>query len=297
MPSSDYTPAVADVAVFLRTRTRDTNGVELGTFTIATRPTAAEVEAIIADTVVNMEDDLGTDIDQRLWSSAKRVTALRAAMAIEVSYFSEQVAADRSVYPQLKEWYEEDLDKLNSSIIETAEGGDIGSDAGENTPLWGGGDLPFTMREGFPLFVGDLSGWSTWPEAIGAFHRSNSAEVTARSIDTTGFVDDAGVARQIKYAPIDAASIGNNILLAAVPSRKLRVHSLYLVSSGVTTVCFQSGISGGFLSGQMNLVSNSGFVLPHNPHGWFETAAGILLNLVLSAAVSVDGSLTYSEVG
>jgi hypothetical protein len=46
----------------------------------------------------------------------------------------------------------------------------------------------------------------------------------------------------------------------------------------------------------MNLVANTGFVLPHNPFGWFETAAGTLLNLELSAAVSVDGCLTYIEV-
>lgn len=149
MPSSDYTPAVADVALFLRTRTRDANGAELGTFTSATRPTADSVTGIIADTMVNVEDDIGSDIDPRLWSSAKRVAALRAAMAVEVSYFSEQVAANRSVYPQLKEWYTEDLDKLNVAIVETAEGGDPGSDAGENTPTWSNPmvwDPPFQPR-------------------------------------------------------------------------------------------------------------------------------------------------------
>jgi hypothetical protein len=43
-------------------------------------------------------------------------------------------------------------------------------------------------------------------------------------------------------------------------------------------------------------VVNSGFTLPFNPVGWFETAAGELLNLELSAGVSVDGCLTYVEV-
>ena len=46
----------------------------------------------------------------------------------------------------------------------------------------------------------------------------------------------------------------------------------------------------------MNLVANTGFVLPYNPAGWFETASNTLLNLELSAAVSVDGALTYMEV-
>ena len=166
MPSSDYTPDVDDVAVFLRTRTRDIFGAELGTFTPDTRPTDAEVQAIIADTVVNMEDDFGTDIDESLWSSAKRVTALRAAMAVEVSYFSEQVALDRSVYPFLKEWYVEDLDKLNAAVVETAEGGEKGTDYGANTPVWGGGDLPFGQLWGFPYW-GYSWQYGGYPEALG----------------------------------------------------------------------------------------------------------------------------------
>lgn len=150
MPSSDYTPAVADVALFLRTRTRDTNGVELGTFTSATRPTSAEVTALIADAVVNMEDDFGADINPRLWSSAKRITALRAAMAVEVSFFSEQVAANRSVYPQLEEWYKGDLDQLNTAIVEDTDAGGIEGAAGmSDLPAWGNPiawDPPFVPR-------------------------------------------------------------------------------------------------------------------------------------------------------
>ncbi|KKL23739.1 hypothetical protein LCGC14_2422340, partial [marine sediment metagenome] len=48
--------------------------------------------------------------------------------------------------------------------------------------------------------------------------------------------------------------------------------------------------------GQMNLIANSGFSLDFNPAGWFETGVNTLLNLELSAAISVDGSLTYIEV-
>jgi hypothetical protein len=50
------------------------------------------------------------------------------------------------------------------------------------------------------------------------------------------------------------------------------------------------------LSGQATLAVNTGYVLPNNTHGWFETVAGELLNLELSGAVSVDGGLTYVEV-
>lgn len=106
----------------------------------------------------------------------------------------------------------------------------------------------------------------------------------------------AGVPVTIKYAIIDAAGSGDNTLLAAVTSKKIRVLSAFLVSAGTVNVRFESGAGGTALTGQMNLVANTGFVLPYNPGGWFETASNTLLNLELSGAVSVDGSFSYIEV-
>jgi len=105
-----------------------------------------------------------------------------------------------------------------------------------------------------------------------------------------------GVEVTVKRAIVDAATSGNNTLLASVSSKKIRVLSLYLVSAGTVNVRFESGADGTALSGQMNLIANSGFTLPYNPRGWFETAATTLLNLELSAAISVDGGFTYIEV-
>lgn len=99
-----------------------------------------------------------------------------------------------------------------------------------------------------------------------------------------------------KYAAIDDASSGDNTLVAAVASRKLRVLSAFIVAAGTVNARFEDGAGGTALTGQMNLVANTGFVLPFNPAGWFETSANTLLNLELSAAISVDGSLTYIEV-
>lgn len=100
----------------------------------------------------------------------------------------------------------------------------------------------------------------------------------------------------MKYAKIDAATSGNNTLVAAVAGKKIRVHSLALIAAGTVNVRLEDGASGTALTGQMNLVSNVGFVLPHNPQGWCETSSNTLLNLELSAAISVDGLLTYTEV-
>lgn len=101
----------------------------------------------------------------------------------------------------------------------------------------------------------------------------------------------------VKYAVIDAATSGDNTLVAAAGvGVKIRVLSLFMISAGTVTARFESGASGTALTGQMNLVVNNGFVLPYNPAGWFETADNTLLNLELSAAISVDGCLTYVEV-
>jgi hypothetical protein len=81
-----------------------------------------------------------------------------------------------------------------------------------------------------------------------------------------------------------------------VTAKKIRVLSLFLVAAGTVTARFESGAGGTAKTGQMNLVANTGFVLPYNPSGWFETASNTLLNLELSAAISVDGSLSYIEV-
>ena len=99
-----------------------------------------------------------------------------------------------------------------------------------------------------------------------------------------------------KFAAIDAATSGDNTLVAAVTDKKIRVLSAFMISAGTVNARFESGAGGTAKTGQMNLVANSGFVLPFNPIGWFETAASALLNLELSGAVSVDGALTYVEV-
>lgn len=113
----------------------------------------------------------------------------------------------------------------------------------------------------------------------------------------TSSIYQNGTARTPVFVAIDAATSGDNTLLAAQGSgNKIRVHQLFLVSAGTVNVRFESAAGGTALTGQMNLVANTGFVLPYSPIGWFETAANALLNLELSAAVSVDGNFAYTVV-
>lgn len=99
-----------------------------------------------------------------------------------------------------------------------------------------------------------------------------------------------------KFAAIDAATSGDNTLVAAVVGKKIRVLAVWMVAAAAVTARFEDGASGTALTGQMNLAANGGFVLPFNPVGWFETTANTLLNLELGGAVSVDGNVVYVEV-
>lgn len=114
-------------------------------------------------------------------------------------------------------------------------------------------------------------------------------------LDASTMRDGVGTALTPKFAVIDAATSGDNTLVSAVASKKIRVLAVFLIAAGTVTARFESGASGTALTGQMNLIANTGFVLPFSPVGWFETAVNTLLNLELSGAVSVDGSLVYVE--
>jgi len=100
----------------------------------------------------------------------------------------------------------------------------------------------------------------------------------------------------VKHGVIDAASSGDNTLKAAVSGKRILVTSLVLVSAGTVNVRFESGAGGTALTGQINLIANTGFSLNYNEYGWFVTAKDELLNMELSGAISVDGCFSFREI-
>lgn len=112
---------------------------------------------------------------------------------------------------------------------------------------------------------------------------------------THGITSDADILTP-KFAAISASTSGNNTLVAAVVSKKIRVLALSLSSNGTVNAKLQDGAGGTDVTGLYYLVATAGFVLPFNPVGWFETSSNTLLNLNLSAAIAVGGCLTYIEV-
>lgn len=98
----------------------------------------------------------------------------------------------------------------------------------------------------------------------------------------------------------NAASSGNNTLVAAGTNRlKVYAFSLSTVSPTAVTCIFQSGASGAELwrvTLQTPASVAGGANLVVQPPAWlFATASATLLNLNLSAAVSVDWSVSYFD--
>ncbi|MBX4189784.1 hypothetical protein KW791_00580 [Candidatus Parcubacteria bacterium] len=114
--------------------------------------------------------------------------------------------------------------------------------------------------------------------------------------DATDFIWNGTAKLTPKFATIAASSSGNNTIVSAVSTKKIRVIQMDLMADGDVNVKFQSGAGGTDITGLSYLTLNTGLVRGYSPIGWFETAASNLLNLNLSDAVAVGGSLTYVEV-
>jgi len=84
-------------------------------------------------------------------------------------------------------------------------------------------------------------------------------------------------------------------LVNAVTGKIIRVTSLFIVCDSAVTVKFQSGASTD-LTGALSFAANGGIALTFNEKGWFQTASGAKLNVVLGGSVGVRGALTYTVV-
>ena len=99
-----------------------------------------------------------------------------------------------------------------------------------------------------------------------------------------------------KYLAVDVNTDPNNTLLDAVAGKRILVFGCVLIAAGTVNIRFEDGTAGTPLTGVMNLTTNSGFTLPLGFPGWFIGSTNTLLNLELSGAVAVAGTLVYTEV-
>lgn len=138
LPWSDWTPTLAAVGAFLRARTVDKDGNELGTFTANTRPTAAQVTDLLEQACPDVYGEVGA-VPEVLWPQARKVAALGTALLVELSYFPEQISANRSPYDTIKTLYDEGLKRLAGGVGELASGDQLGSGDDPAMPVFGFG--------------------------------------------------------------------------------------------------------------------------------------------------------------
>jgi len=118
-------PSVDDIAVWLRARTKDSFGNEVGTFDSETRPTDVQVEAEIDKALAQVLMRLPPveHLPPELVPAICDCVACRTAIRIERSYYPEQVRTDRSAYAEMIAECTSDLDVLVARSKELVTGG------------------------------------------------------------------------------------------------------------------------------------------------------------------------------
>jgi hypothetical protein len=98
-----------------------------------------------------------------------------------------------------------------------------------------------------------------------------------------------------KFAKISCSSSGNNEIVAAVTGKKIRVISWDVSPSDAVNFKWRTASTD--ITGLYYAVNaGNGVSKPWNPLGYFETVSDEALNLNLSGAIAVGGSLVYVEV-
>lgn len=126
---------------------------------------------------------------------------------------------------------------------------------------------------------------------------SDPADITAAELNVLrgilSALQGANANSSAAYAPVSASGAGATTIVAGVAGKSIRVLALQLIGAGAVGVKWQSLESTTDLTGLEAIAQNSGYVLPYNPVGWFQTNQGEGLDINLSGAVAVGGSLTY----
>jgi hypothetical protein len=118
-----FLPTPRDVGLKILSRTRDKYGNQVGTFNADTQPSSADVLGIINQAGMEVADSIGDTIPAGMYDDVSNLIALRAAMDIEMSYFSDQVNTGRSIYPQLEKEYERQVNIVGKQISSILAGG------------------------------------------------------------------------------------------------------------------------------------------------------------------------------
>lgn len=139
---------VEEVAALLPNRTHDEDGKD-GEFNDGTTPTKKQVERILEKAAGKIAGKLQITPDKDICANgplelAEETHALRAAMMVELTFFSNQLRTDQSPYEKLKEEFEDNMKDLQTAYMEQC-GEDAGGLGGETMPR---GNFPKPKRWG-----------------------------------------------------------------------------------------------------------------------------------------------------
>ena len=95
----------------------------------------------------------------------------------------------------------------------------------------------------------------------------------------------------VQRAFLNASALGTTTVAAAIPSRKIRVLALAVITAADIVVTFMSNSTA--ISAGCPVSARGGFVLPHNEDGWFETAVGEALGVQLGTSAATGVQVTY----
>jgi hypothetical protein len=111
VPVDGLAPSVDEIGALLHART-NVGGVEVGTFTDSTRPTDAQVQALIDMAVSDLQTRVGTVLPEDLVVEGRRLASLQAAALVEASFFPGELDTDRSAYRQYTAMYLSGIEAL-----------------------------------------------------------------------------------------------------------------------------------------------------------------------------------------
>jgi hypothetical protein len=141
---------------------------------------------------------------------------------------------------------------------------------------------------GTPVFVRLSDGAAT---LIGQKTMANSLPVVLASDQSIISVDPRR-GQTLLFASIDIATSGDQQIVAADATKKIKVVSYTMVAEGTVAVRWRSATNN--KSGAIPLVANSGIAISEKAGNWLlETAVNEALNLNLSASIGVRGHLSY----
>jgi hypothetical protein len=93
------------------------------------------------------------------------------------------------------------------------------------------------------------------------------------------------------FSTVSMSTLGTAAIVASNATAAIRVVALQLTNTTATNFKWQSGATD--ITGAAAFTTNSGYVLPFNPVGWFQAAIGSALVGNSSASSAIGGSITY----